>query len=96
MATLSGVVTVTTAGTAVPLGDVMVNGPLLISCPTSNTGNIFVGNVDGDVASTNGFELGKGYWVKLDWVGNIGDVIIDAANNGDKANWMAANFRKIA
>ena len=93
MPTLSGVTTVATAGTAVALGDQVINGPIFLSVPNGNTGNMIVGNVNGDVASANGLEIAKGTRpIKVDFVRNLSDIVVDALNDGDKISWMVARF----
>lgn len=87
-------VTVTTAGTRVQIDtSALPITTLVISAPSANTGNIFVGDVA--VAAGRGIELAKGtsFSVSADMSGRSGgeelvlsDFYIDAATNGDKAN----------
>lgn len=92
MATLSGVTTVATAGTAVPLGDMPVNGAIAVHVPEANTGVMYIGNVDGDVSSANGLELAKGETLVIQYIVNLSVLIVDAATNGDKLSWMILEF----
>lgn len=88
MATISGKKTVTTAGTAVALGSGVVNGALMVKALLENTNNIYVGNVNGDVASTNGLELDAGEVIIFEFVGNLSDIWIDADTNGEGVTWL--------
>lgn len=89
--TLSGLKTVTTAGTAVVLGSVVINGPIIIKALTTNTGLMYVGNVSGDVASTNGLPLLPGDTVVFNQVGDLSSIWIDSAVNGEGVAWAALN-----
>lgn len=88
MATISGKKTVTTAGTAVALGSGVVNGALMVKALLANTNNIYVGNVSGDVASTNGLELDAGEVIIFEFVGNLSDIYIDSDTNGEGVTWL--------
>jgi len=89
VAAFSGVKTVTTAGTAVKLGSGFVNGSMMIKALAGNSGLVYVGNDGaGDVAATNGFQLAAGQEVRLDHVGSMADVILDAAVNGEGVCWL--------
>lgn len=92
MATLSGVVTVSVAGTAVQLGDKEVNGAIAVHVPESNTGVMIVGNVNEDVSSANGLELAKGETLVIQFIRNLSVLWVDAATGGDKLCWMVLNF----
>lgn len=86
----SGVVTVTTAGTAVQGGSVALSGGVLVKALSTNTGLAYVGNDGaGDVASTNGFELSPGDMVYLN-VDNLNKLWFDTAVNGEKLCWLKA------
>ena len=90
MAALSGQTTVTTAGTAVALGSVQINGPLMVRALTGNTGFMYVGSDGaGDVTSANGFELDAGEYIIFEWVGNLGSLWVDSSVNGEKVCWIA-------
>ena len=85
---ISGQKTVTTGGTAEKLGSQIINGPLMIKALIANTNNIYVGNVSGDVADTNGLELAAGDAVVFDFVGNLASIWIDADTNGEGVSWL--------
>lgn len=90
MAAMSGVNTVTTAGTAEALGTVSINGALMVKALTTNTGLAYVGNDGaGDVASTNGMPLAAGDAVIFNYVGNLSTIWIDVATNGEGVAWLA-------
>lgn len=82
--------TVTTSGTEVRASSADLSNvvKLFITCPESNTGNIFVG--DASVATTRGVEVIKGTTLEIEAPnGNFIDVYniwVDAATNGDKYN----------
>ena len=87
---LSGLKTVSTAGTAVALGSQQIAGPLLIKALTTNTGLVYIGNDGaGDVASTNGFPLAAGDVAILEHVSDLGAVMVDSAVNGEGVAWLA-------
>ena len=86
---ISGKTTVTTAGTAVPLGSQAVNAALLVKALAGNTGVVYVGNDGaGDVSTTNGFELSAGEVAVFDYVTELGRLMLDAAVNGDGVCWL--------
>ena len=83
----SGVVTVTTAGTAVQGPDVEA-GEYLIKADPENTGFIYVGNDGaGDVASANGFKLGAGEVCAVR-TANLDEYWFDSSVSGEKATWL--------
>ena len=86
---LSAQKAVTTAGTAVVLGDQVVNGPVMIKALIANTNNIYIGN-DGadDITSSNGLELAAGDAVVFDSIGNLSSLWIDADTNGEGVAWL--------
>lgn len=87
--TYSGQTAVAAAGSAVPLhAGLPVNGPLLVKALPSNSGLIYLGNVDGDVDSANGLPLARGEAVVLGFVGNLNQLWIDAAVDGEKVAWL--------
>ena len=53
---LSAQKAVTTAGTAVVLGDQVVNGPVMIKALIANTNNIYIGNDGADDVAAAGAE----------------------------------------
>lgn len=86
---ISGVNTVTAAGTAEALGSQQVNASLAVKALTTNTGLVYVGNDGaGDVSSANGFPLAAGDVVVFDLVSNLANVIIDSAVNGEGVAWL--------
>lgn len=93
MAAISGQTTVTTAGTAVQLSatEFRINGPLIVKGLDGNTGATYVGNDGaGDVTASNGYELGAGDAVVFDYVGDLQDIWVDSATDGDIVCWIAA------
>ena len=89
MATLSGKKTVTAAGTAVPLSaGLVVNGPVMVKALAGNTGAVYIGNVAGDVDSTNGLALAAGEVVVFNQVGDLMHIWLDSAVNGEGVTWI--------
>ena len=87
---MSGVITVTTHGTAVQGTDVDLENGAWIKALSGNSGVVYVGNDGaGDVASTNGFELAAGN-VILCQVANLSHLWFDSASDGDKICWLRA------
>jgi hypothetical protein len=86
---LSGQKTVTTAGTAVALGDQLINGSLLVKALNGNTGIIAVGNDGaGDVTVSNGLVLEKNASILFNFVGNLSSLIVDSSVNGEGVSWI--------
>ena len=86
---VSGQKTITAAGTAEKLGTQAVNGPLMVKALVGNAGDVYLGNDGaGDVASGNGLELSPGDVVVFEFVGNLGALFLDAANNDDGVSWL--------
>jgi hypothetical protein len=86
---LSGLKTVTTAGTAVALGTQQIASSLLVKALTTNTGLVYVGNDGaGDVLSTNGYPLAAGDQVIFDHVANLANIIVNSAVNGEGVAWL--------
>jgi len=90
MAVISGVKVVTTAGTAVRLSatSLIINGPVTVKALSTNTGLMFVGNVSGDVQSTNGFPLAAGDVAVFNNIGNAMEVWVNSAVNGEGVAWL--------
>lgn len=89
MATLSGQKTITAAGTAEQLSSSqLVNGPVMVKALTTNTGLVYVGQVAGDVASSNGMPLDAGEVAIFENVGNLNELWLDSAVNGEGAAWL--------
>jgi hypothetical protein len=94
---LSGVITVTTAGTAVQGPDIAAwrpaeqGGGFLLSTPAANTGLIYIGNDGaGDVASTTGYERGAGEQAFVT-CSNLNEVWFDASVSGEKITWLKSS-----
>jgi hypothetical protein len=92
MAAISGHKAITTAGTALVLGSLAINGPLMVKALAANTGLMFIGN-DGanDVTSGNGLELAAAEVVVFDFVGNLASLWLDSAVNGEGVAWLQLN-----
>ena len=89
---VSGVKTVTAAGTAEALGAQSIQCPLMVKALDTNTSTVYVGNDGaGDVASTNGLNLTAGEVVIFDAVGNLGSLMVDSAVNGEGVSWIMLN-----
>lgn len=83
----SGIITVTTAGTAVQGGDID-GSSFLIKAHPSNTGLAYVGNDGaGDVSSTTGYPLSAGDQTVID-IQNLKHLWFDTAVNGEKVCWL--------
>lgn len=87
----SGVITVSTAGTA-------VQGPseqclkVLLKPSTTNTGVVYIGDDGaGDVSSANGFEMGPNNDAIEVEVSNLNELWFDAATNDDVITWIKVN-----
>ena len=89
MATLSGQKTVAAAGTEEALGSAVINGPVLVKALTTNTDLVYLGNVDGAVSSTTGLPLQAGDVMLFNQVGNLAEIMVDAAVNGEGVAWLA-------
>ena len=87
--TLSGQITVTTAGTAVQGTDAPGN-LFAIKPHHDNTDAVFVGNVSGDVTNANGFVLETGETLIIE-VANLNHLWFDADVNGEKICWIKLN-----
>ena len=92
MPAISGQMTVTTSGSAEPLGTQPVNGPVMVKALPSNSGAVAIGN-DGvnDVTSSNGLLLPAGDVVVFDFVGHLASLYIDAESDGDGVAWLMLN-----
>lgn len=97
MAAISGKTTVTTAGTAVALGSQDLYGAsLFIRALSGNTGVVYVGNDGaGDVASANGYEMNASDEVLISKVLNLGQIWVDAAQNGEGVTWLVVEISKV-
>ena len=84
----SGLITVTTAGTAVQ-GTSRISHLIALKPHPDNTDAVWVGNDDlGDVTSSNGFPLDPGETIVIE-VGNLADLWFDADVSGEKICWLA-------
>lgn len=93
MAVFSGQTRVPSAGTPVRLhSDMSANTSVLLRALNSNTGAVYVGNVNGSVNSLNGVELNPGESLTLRWVGNLNQVWLDAGSDGDGVAWIVLVF----
>ena len=92
MPAISGQTIVATAGTAVPLGSLPINSPLMVKALEANTNPVAIGN-DGsnDVTLSNGLLLAAGDTVVFDYVGNLSSLWLDATSNGEGVSWLALN-----
>jgi hypothetical protein len=92
MTILSGQKTVTTAGTALALGSQVINVPLMIKALDTNTGIVAVGNDGaGDVTVSNGMRLAAGDAIIMEFVGDLANIFVDSAVNGEGVAWLALN-----
>ena len=92
MAILSGQKTIATAGTALALGSQVINAPLMIKALDTNTGVVAVGNDgSGDVTVSNGMRLDAGDAVIFEIVGDLANIIVDVATNGEGVAWLVLN-----
>lgn len=83
---VSGHVTVTTAGTAVQGPDIPGNIFCFTAHP-SNTNPVWLGNVAGDIANSNGFPLKPQQNLYLR-VNNLNALWFDATTNGEKVCYI--------
>jgi len=88
MAVYSGQKTVTTAGTALPLGSQSINAPLAIKALDTNTDVVAIGNVSEDVTVSNGLRLSPGELIIMQYIGNLANLFIDSAVNGEGVSWI--------
>ncbi|MCI0521834.1 MAG: hypothetical protein L0Z70_16435 [Chloroflexi bacterium] len=89
MAILSGQKAVAAAGAAERLhSDCAVNGSLLVRALPNNTGVMYIGQAEGDVDSANGMPLAAGDSAVFAFVGNLNQIWVDAAVNGEKVAWL--------
>jgi hypothetical protein len=86
---ISGQKTVTTAGTAERLSTGKVaNTSLVVKALPANIGNMFIGNVSGDVASGNGMALEPGDSIVFAMVKDLRELWVDSAVNGEGVAWI--------
>ncbi len=85
----SGQKTITTAGTAERLhAGLITNGAVMVKALPGNTGNMFVGNVSGDVSSSNSLPLEPGDAVVFSSVADLREIWVDSAVNGEGVAWL--------
>ena len=84
--TLSGLITVTTAGTAVQGPTTSDDFAYAVKAHPDNSDTVWIGNVSDDVAATNGFPLNPGEGVVIP--GNLSRYWFDADVNGEKLCWL--------
>jgi hypothetical protein len=89
MSVISGQKTVTAHGTAVQLASLrQVNSSVMIKALDGNTGLVYVGQVTGDVDSSNGMELSAGEVVVFSFVGNLAEIWVDSAVDNEGVCWL--------
>lgn len=90
----SGQKTVTAAGTAETLvaSDTQYQGPVMIKALPANTGVMYVGQVTGDVSSSNGMPLSAGEVCVLFNAQNLLNVWVDASVSGEGVAWLWLEF----
>ena len=92
MPALSGQKTIATAGTALALGSQVINVPLMIKALDTNTGIVAVGNDGaGDVTVSNGMRLAASDAIIMEFVGDLANIFVDSAVNGEGVAWLALN-----
>lgn len=85
----SGQKNVTVAGTAERLhSGLAVNGALMVKAKPANSGNIYLGNAEGGVSSSSGMILEPGEAVVFNHVGDLREIWVDAAVNGEGVAWL--------
>lgn len=88
MTALSGIITITTAGTAQQGPNTRPTASAIaVKAHPNNTDTTWIGSDGaGDVAATNGFPLDPGEGVVL--TGNLADYWFDADVSGEKICWL--------
>ncbi len=90
---LSGQKAVASAGNAERLHpEAQVNSALMLKALPDNSGIIYVGQVDGDVDSSNGLPLAAGEAVIFSFVGNLNQIWVDASVSGEKVAWLVLDI----
>jgi hypothetical protein len=85
---ISGIITVTTAGTAVQGPDTYSENGFMAKAHPDNTDTVWVGNNgSSDVSSTGGYPLNTGESVPVG-VTNLNEAWFDADVNGEKICWL--------
>ena len=89
MSVISGQKTVAAAGTAETLASSrQVSSPLMIKALPTNTDLVYIGQDTGDVTSSTGVPLSAGEVVVLIHVGNLTEIWVDSAVNGEGVAWL--------
>ena len=92
MPALSGQKIIATAGTALALGSQVINAPIMIKALDTNTDVAAVGNDGaGDVTVSNGMRLDAGDVIIFEFVGDLANIIVDVAVNGEGFAWVVLN-----
>lgn len=84
----TGLTTVTTAGTAVSLGNSTACKQVTVQAKSTNTGNIYVGTTN--VSSSNGIVIWAGSSITIS-IDNINKIYIDADVNGEGVTYLYLN-----
>jgi hypothetical protein len=88
-ATISGQNTVATAGTAEALASSrIVNCSVMVKALPGNGGTMYVGQVSGDVTSSNGMPLSPGDALIFEFVSDLAEIWIDSTVNGEGVAWL--------
>ena len=87
----SGIVTITTAGTALAGPDLRYSHKLILAAHPSNTGLVAFGNIAGDITVATGFVMDGAFSapVVMDTSGNLKDIMFDSAVNGESFTYLA-------
>ena len=86
---ISGQKAVTTAGTAERLhAGLDVHRAIMIKALPTNTGTMYIGQVDGDVDSSNGMTLLAGEYQVFLKISNLNEIWVDASVSGEKVAWL--------
>jgi hypothetical protein len=89
MAIISGQLAITAHGTAEALADSrQVNCAVMVKALTTNTDLVYVGQVTGDVDSSNGMPLAAGDALIFSNVGNLAELWVDSAVDGEGVSWL--------
>jgi hypothetical protein len=86
--TISGVITIATAGTALPGPDTGPGTFFIKPDDAASGAYVYIGNVSADVASTNGLKLPKAHPGIYMTVSSLDQVYFDVTTNGDKLTWL--------
>ena len=72
-----------------PLGDKLINGPLIVKANKTNLGYVYLGNAgDNTVSSSTGIILAAGDEVIFKWVGNVKSIIMASSLEGEGVSWI--------